>query len=157
MLLSPRGRPLSQDRVRQLASGPGIVLVCGRFEGVDQRVIDARSLEEVSLGDFVLAGGEVAAQTLLEACVRLIPGVLGAPSSREDESFEAGLLEYPHYTRPREFEGQPIPDILLSGDHKAIAAWRRAAAIELTRARRPDLLKGHPVQSGPKTKDDPSS
>ena len=149
LLLSPRGRPFTQAFAHDLARGPGAVFVCGRFEGIDQRVIEARGLEEVSIGDFVLAGGEVAAQALIEACVRLIPGVLGAPSSRDDESFERGLLEYPHYTRPREFEGHTIPDVLLSGDHGKIAAWRRAQALELTRARRPDLLRGA-VQSGDK-------
>ena len=141
LLLSPRGRPFTQGFAHDLARGPGAVFVCGRFEGVDQRVIDARGLEEVSIGDFVLAGGEVAAQSLVEACVRLIPGVLGAPASREDESFEDGLLEYPHYTRPRDFEGRAIPDVLLSGDHGKIAEWRKEQALELTRARRPDLLR----------------
>lgn len=149
-LLSPRGKPFPQARAHELAEGPGAVFVCGRFEGVDQRVIDARQLEEVSIGDFVLAGGEVAAQALIEACVRLIPGVLGAPSSRAEESFEQGLLEYPHYTRPREFEGHEIPAVLLSGDHKKIAAWRREEALKLTRARRPDLLSDGGVQSGDK-------
>ena len=146
LLLSPRGRPFTQAFARDLARGSGAVFVCGRFEGIDQRVIEARGLEEVSVGDFVLAGGEVAAQALIEACVRLIPGVLGAPSSRDDESFERGLLEYPHYTRPRDFEGRGIPEVLLSGDHGRIAAWRREQALELTRARRPDLLRA--VQSG---------
>ncbi|WP_031550316.1 tRNA (guanosine(37)-N1)-methyltransferase TrmD [Parvularcula oceani] len=148
LLLSPRGRPFTQDFAHDLARGPGAVFVCGRFEGIDQRVIDARGLEEVSIGDFVLAGGEVAAQALVEACVRLVPGVLGAPASRDDESFEQGLLEYPHYTRPREFEGRAIPDVLLSGDHGKVAKWRRDQALELTRARRPDLLRA--VQSGDK-------
>jgi tRNA (guanine37-N1)-methyltransferase len=141
LLMSPRGRPLTQERVRALAQGPGLAIVCGRFEGVDERVIEARGLEEVSIGDYVLSGGELAAMVLLDACVRLIPGVMGKLESGSEESFEAGLLEYPHYTRPRDFEGRPIPEILLSGDHAKIAAWRRAQALEITRARRPDLLK----------------
>ena len=141
LLMSPRGRPLTQSRVRELAQGPGVAIVCGRFEGVDERVIEARGLEEVSIGDYVLSGGELAAMVLLDACVRLIPGVMGKLESGSEESFEAGLLEYPHYTRPRDFEGRPIPDVLLSGDHAKIAAWRRAQALEITRARRPDLLK----------------
>jgi len=141
LLMSPRGRPLTQERVRELAQGPGVAIVCGRFEGVDERVIEARGLEEVSIGDYVLSGGELAAMVLLDACVRLIPGVMGKLESGSEESFEAGLLEYPHYTRPRDFEGRPIPDVLLSGDHAKIAAWRRAQALEITRARRPDLLK----------------
>lgn len=137
--LSPRGTPLNQARVRALASGPGAVLLCGRFEGVDQRALDARGIEEISLGDFVLAGGEVAAQSLIEAAVRLIPGVLGAAESPLEESFSAGLLEYPHYTRPQEFEGRPIPEVLLGGNHREIAKWRLTAAEGLTKARRPDL------------------
>ena len=141
LLMSPRGRSLTQSRVRELAQGPGVAIVCGRFEGVDERVIEARGLEEVSIGDYVLSGGELAAMVLLDACVRLIPGVMGKLESGSEESFEAGLLEYPHYTRPRDFEGRPIPDVLLSGDHAKIAAWRRAQALEITRARRPDLLK----------------
>ena len=141
LLMSPRGRPLTQSRVRELAQGPGVAIVCGRFEGVDERVIEARGLEEVSIGDYVLSGGELGAMVLLDACVRLIPGVMGKLESGSEESFEAGLLEYPHYTRPRDFEGRPIPDVLLSGDHAKIAAWRRAQALEITRARRPDLLK----------------
>jgi len=140
LLLSPRGRPLTQARARALAMGPGAVLVCGRFEGVDQRVIEARNLEEISIGDYVLAGGEVAAMVLLEAVLRLLPGMLGAAASTAEESFEGGRLEYPHYTRPAEFEGRPIPAILTSGDHARIAAWRKAEAEALTRARRPDLL-----------------
>lgn len=139
LCLSPRGRPLTQARVRELAQGPGLIAVCGRFEGLDQRVIEARGLEEVSVGDIVLAGGEVAAQAMIEACVRLLPGVLGAQASTEEESFEAGLLEYPHYTRPRAWEGRDIPEVLLSGDHAKVAAWRREQAEETTRARRPDL------------------
>lgn len=139
--LSPRGRPLAQARVRELAAGPGAILLAGRFEGVDQRVIDARGLEEISIGDYVLSGGELAAMVLIDACVRLLPGVLGAEDSLAEESFESGLLEYPQYTRPREWEGHAIPEALLSGDHKRIAAWRRAEAERLTAERRPDLLK----------------
>jgi tRNA (guanine37-N1)-methyltransferase len=141
IVMSPRGTPLTQARVRELAAGPGAVIVCGRFEGVDQRVIEARDLEEISIGDYVLAGGEVAAMVLLEAVVRLIPGVLGAAESHADESFENGLLEYPHYTRPQVFEGREIPAVLTSGDHGKIEKWRRAESLELTRVRRPDLLK----------------
>ena len=137
--LSPRGVPLTQARVIALAAGPGAILLCGRFEGLDQRAIDARQIEEVSLGDFVLAGGEIAAMALIEACVRLIPGVLGDAASPGDESFSAGLLEYPHYTRPQTFEDRPIPDVLSNGNHKEIIKWRRAMAEALTRARRPDL------------------
>ena len=140
LLMSPRGRPLDQARVRALAAGPGTVLLCGRFEGVDERVILGRALEEVSIGDFVLSGGEVAALALLDACVRLLPGVMGREASGRDESFEDGLLEYPHYTRPRDFEGRAIPAVLLGGDHGRIAAWRRAEAERITRERRPDLL-----------------
>jgi len=140
LLMSPRGRPLDQARVRALAAGPGTVLLCGRFEGVDERVILGRALEEVSIGDFVLSGGEVAALALLDACVRLLPGVMGKEASGRDESFEDGLLEYPHYTRPRDFEGRAIPAVLLGGDHGRIAAWRRAEAERITRERRPDLL-----------------
>jgi tRNA (guanine37-N1)-methyltransferase len=141
ILMSPRGKPLTQARAHDLATGPGAVIVCGRFEGVDQRVIDARGLEEISIGDYVLAGGEVAAMVLLEAVVRLIPGVLGALDSRDEESFENGLLEYPHYTRPQTFEGMDIPAVLTSGDHGKIARWRHEQSMELTKARRPDLLK----------------
>lgn len=141
LLMSPRGAPLTQARVRALALGHGAVIVCGRFEGVDQRVIEARQLEEVSIGDYVLAGGEVAAMVLLEAVVRLIPGVLGAAESHADESFEDGLLEYPQYTRPQIFEGREIPAVLVSGDHGKITKWRRAQSEALTRTRRPDLLK----------------
>ena len=140
LLLSPRGKPLTQAYVRELAAGPGVALVCGRFEGVDERVIAARALTEVSVGDYILSGGEIAAMALLDACVRLIPGVMGAAASGAEESFEAGLLEYPHYTRPRDFEGHAIPAVLLSGDHARIAAWRRAEAERMTRERRPDLL-----------------
>jgi len=139
LLMSPRGAPLTQARVEVLAAGPGVVLVCGRFEGVDERLIAARGLKEVSVGDYVLSGGEIAAMALLDACVRLLPGVMGAAASSAEESFGDGLLEYPHYTRPQVFEGRPIPDVLLSGDHAKIAAWRRAEAERLTRERRPDL------------------
>jgi tRNA (guanine37-N1)-methyltransferase len=137
--LSPRGRPLSQERVRGLASGPGAILFCGRFEGLDERVIEARKLEEISIGDYVLSGGELAAMVLIDACARLLPGVVGAKESLADESFETGLLEYPHYTRPRLWEGLEIPDVLLSGDHARIAAWRRAESERITSERRPDL------------------
>ena len=137
--LSPRGRPLTQARVRELAAGPGAILLCGRFEGLDQRVIEARAAEEASLGDFVLAGGEIAAMALIEAAVRLIPGVLGTHASTEEESFAGSLLEYPHYTRPQDFEGRPIPDVLSGGNHKEIAEFRRREAERLTRERRPDL------------------
>ena len=137
--LTPRGKPLTQARIQMLADGPGAILFCSRFEGVDQRAIEAREMEEVSLGDFVLAGGEVAAVALLEACVRLIPGVLGDETSVADESFSRGLLEYPHYTRPRNFERRDIPAVLLGGDHDEIARWRNSQAEELTRLRRPDL------------------
>jgi tRNA (guanine37-N1)-methyltransferase len=151
--LSPRGAPLTQDRVRSLAAGPGAVLLCGRFEGLDQRVIEARSIEEISLGDFVLAGGEIAAMALIEACVRLIPGVLGDQASTEEESFAAGLLEYPHYTRPQLFEDRPIPDVLTSGNHLEISKFRRRQAESLTRERRPDLWALH--QKGPKGPQNP--
>jgi tRNA (guanine37-N1)-methyltransferase len=139
LLMSPRGRPLTQARVMEIAGGPGPLVVCGRFEGVDQRVIETRKLEEVSVGDYVLSGGEIAAMALIDACVRLLPGVMGKLSSGADESFSDGLLEYPQYTRPQQFEGRPIPDILLSGDHARVAAWRLAEAEALTKARRPDL------------------
>ena len=137
--LSPRGAPLTQARVRRLSDGPGAILFCGRFEGLDQRAIDARGIEEISLGDFVLAGGEIAAMALIEATVRLIPGVLGTHASTEEESFAAGLLEYPHYTRPQAFEGRAIPDVLNGGNHKEIVEFRRREAERLTRERRPDL------------------
>ncbi len=139
LLMSPRGRPLDQAMVHDLATGPGAVIVCGRFEGVDERVIEARGLTEVSIGDYVLSGGEIAAQVLLDAVIRLLPGVMGNQASGETESFEAGLLEHPHYTRPARWEGRAIPDVLTSGNHAAIAAWRRDAAETLTRQRRPDL------------------
>lgn len=158
ILLSPRGAPLTQPRVRELAAGPGVILFCGRFEGLDQRVIDARGLEEVSLGDFVLAGGEAAAMVLIEACVRLLPGVAGNPASLELESHETPLLEHPHYTRPRTWEGLEIPEILQSGDHGAIEKWRQNQAEELTKARRPDLYarfrdtSAHPPGGSPRTR-----
>lgn len=140
LLMSPRGRPLTQARARALADGEGVVIVCGRFEGVDERVIGGRTLEEVSIGDYILSGGEIAAMVTLDACVRLLPGVMGHDESGTEESFETGLLEYPHYTRPREWEGRAIPDILLSGNHAAIARWRQEESLRLTRERRPDLL-----------------
>jgi tRNA (guanine37-N1)-methyltransferase len=139
LLMSPRGRPLTQSRVRELAAGPGPLIICGRFEGVDQRVIEARQLEEVSIGDYVLSGGEIAVMALIDACVRLLPGVMGKAESASEESFAESLLEYPQYTRPQTFEGLSIPEILVSGDHARVAAWRRAEAEALTRARRPDL------------------
>ncbi|MGA2893758.1 MAG: tRNA (guanosine(37)-N1)-methyltransferase TrmD [Xanthobacteraceae bacterium] len=139
LLLSPRGAPLDQGWVEELAYGAGVVLLCGRFEGVDERIIAARSLEEVSVGDYVLSGGEIAAMAVIDACVRLLPGVMGTAASGAEESFSEGLLEYPHYTRPQLFEGRPIPEVLTSGDHGKIAAWRRAEAERLTQERRPDL------------------
>ena len=141
LLLSPRGAPFTQARACTLVAGQGAVLICGRFEGIDERAIAARGLEEISIGDYVLSGGEIAAFAVLDACVRLLPGVMGAQASAVEESFAAGLLEYPHYTRPREWEGRAIPDVLLSGDHAKIKAWREAEALRVTRARRPDLLK----------------
>ncbi|WP_029041177.1 tRNA (guanosine(37)-N1)-methyltransferase TrmD [Cucumibacter marinus] len=140
LVMSPRGTPLSQKMVRDFAAGPGLVIVCGRFEGIDQRVIEARELIEVSVGDYVLSGGEVAAMALLEAAVRLLPGVMGGTDSHAEESFESGLLEYPQYTRPAEFEGRTIPEVLTSGDHGKVVKWRKEQAEALTRARRPDLL-----------------
>jgi tRNA (guanine37-N1)-methyltransferase len=140
-LLSPRGATLTQARARTLAAGEGVVLICGRFEGIDERIVAARGLEEMSIGDYVLSGGEIAAFAVLDACVRLLPGVMGTQASGEEESFAAGLLEYPHYTRPREWEGKGIPNVLLSGDHSKIKAWREAEALRVTRERRPDLLK----------------
>ena len=139
LLMSPRGKPLTQARVARLAAGQGAVVVCGRFEGVDERLIAARQLEEISLGDFVLSGGEPAAIALLDACVRLLPGVMGKEASIAEESFAGGLLEYPQYTRPHIFEGEPIPEMLISGDHAKVKAWRQAEAERLTRERRPDL------------------
>ena len=147
LVMSPRGRPLTQSQVAELAAGPGPLLVCGRFEGIDQRVIEARNLEEISIGDYVLSGGEIAAMALIDACVRLLPGVMGTQASGEDESFSEGLLEYPQFTRPQEFEGRAIPEILTSGDHAKVAAWRRTEAEVLTRARRPDLWA---IKTGPK-------
>ena len=146
LLMSPRGRPLTQQRVIELSGGAGVVLVCGRFEGVDERAIEARGLEEVSVGDYVLSGGEIAALVLIDACVRLIPGVMGDANSGHDESFSDGLLEYPQFTRPQVFEGRAIPEVLTSGDHGKVAAWRREQAEKLTQGRRPDLwdaLSGH--------------
>ncbi len=137
--LSPRGRPLTQARVRELSAGPGVLLLCGRFEGLDERVIEARRMEEVSIGDFVLAGGEIAAMALIEAAVRLLPGVMGAEASKAEESFEQGLLEYPQFTRPQNFEGREIPAVLVGGNHAEIARWRRTESERLTRERRPDL------------------
>jgi tRNA (guanine37-N1)-methyltransferase len=154
LLMSPRGRPLTQSRAVELAAGPGPLIVCGRFEGVDQRVIEARGLEEVSIGDYVLSGGEIAAMVLIDACVRLLPGVMGKAESGEDESFSHGLLEYPQYTRPQDFEGRPIPDVLLSGDHAKVAGWRRSASEALTEARRPDLWAARHRQNPPKSKTD---
>ncbi len=140
LFMSPRGAPLTQARVRALAEGPGAMILCARFEGVDERVVASRRLEEISIGDYVLAGGEIAALALLDACVRLLPGVMGEEGSGCEESFENGLLEYPHYTRPRVFEGQEIPPVLLSGDHGAVARWRHEQSLDITRARRPELL-----------------
>jgi tRNA (guanine37-N1)-methyltransferase len=139
LLLSPRGGPLTQSHVENLAAGAGVVLLCGRFEGIDERIIAGRGLEEVSVGDYVLSGGEIAAMALIDACVRLLPGVMGTAASGTEESFTGGLLEYPQYTRPQVWEGRSIPDVLLSGDHAKIAAWRRAEAERLTKERRPDL------------------
>jgi tRNA (guanine37-N1)-methyltransferase len=142
LLMSPRGRPFTQREARGLAGGPGVILLCGRFEGVDERIIEGRRFEEVSIGDYVLSGGELAAQVLLDACVRLIPGVMGKNQSGAEESHEGGLLEYPQYTRPRSWEGRAIPDVLLSGDHARIAKWRLEQAEALTRERRPDMIAG---------------
>jgi tRNA (guanine37-N1)-methyltransferase len=141
--LSPRGYPFMQEQARELAEGPGIILLCGRFEGIDERVLQARNVEEISIGDYVLSGGELAAQVVIDAVVRLLPGVAGNESSLAEESFAQGLLEYPHYTRPRDWEGRPIPDVLLSGDHKKIAEWRREQAEKITKQRRPDLWERH--------------
>ena len=143
LALTPRGKPLSQGRVRELATGEGVILLCGRFEGFDERIFEARPVEPVSIGDYVLSGGELGAMVILDACVRLLPGVMGAASSGEEESFEAGLLEYPHYTRPVTWEGRTIPEVLRSGDHAKIAAWRHERAVEDTRLRRPDLIERH--------------
>ncbi len=141
LYLSPRGAPLTQARARDLAHGPGAILLAGRFEGVDERVLEARDVEEISIGDYVLSGGELAAQVLIDCVVRLLPGVAGNETSLAEESFASGLLEYPHYTRPREWEGRAIPEVLLSGDHEKIARWRREQAEKITKARRPDLLR----------------
>jgi tRNA (guanine37-N1)-methyltransferase len=143
LVMSPRGEPLTQALVRTLAAGPGVAVLCGRFEGIDERLFEARPLIPVSVGDYVLSGGEVAAMALLDACIRLLPGVMGAALSGEEESFESGLLEYPHYTRPQEWEGRRIPEVLRSGDHAKIAAWRRRQAEDATRLRRPDLIERH--------------
>jgi tRNA (guanine37-N1)-methyltransferase len=152
LLMSPRGARLTQGRVAQLAHGLGAVVVCARFEGVDERLIKARRLEEVSLGDFVLSGGEIAALALLDACVRLLPGVMGKEASAAEESFADGLLEYPHYTRPPVFEGEPIPEVLTSGDHAKVKAWRRIEAERLTAERRPDLWVAYQARKGPKNR-----
>jgi tRNA (guanine37-N1)-methyltransferase len=141
--MTPRGQPLTQSFVRELASGPGVSILCGRFEGIDERLFEARPIVPVSVGDYVLSGGEIGALVLLDACVRLLPGVMGAASSGEEESFESGLLEYPHYTRPVIWEGRTIPEVLRSGDHARIAAWREAKAAADTRSRRPDLIERH--------------
>lgn len=148
--LTPRGRKLTQSRVRHLAAGPGVVLLCGRYEGIDQRVIESRALEEISIGDYVLSGGEPAAMVLLDACIRLLPGVMGAAASAEEESFAGSLLEYPHYTRPAVWNGRAVPEVLLSGHHGAVAEWRRAQAEQITRDRRPDLWAAHTadIESG---------
>jgi tRNA (guanine37-N1)-methyltransferase len=143
LYLSPRGKPFTQARAHELAKGPGLLLLCGRFEGVDQRVLEARGVEEISIGDYVLSGGELAAQVLIDACVRLLPGVAGNEVSLAEESFASGILEYPHYTKPREWEGHAIPEVLLSGDHERIARWRREQAEALTKTRRPDLWEKH--------------
>lgn len=150
LVMTPRGKPLTQARVRALAAGPGVSILCGRFEGIDERLLEARPIEQVSIGDYVLSGGETAAFVVLDACIRLLPGVMGAASSGEEESFEAGLLEYPQYTRPVLWEGRTIPEVLRSGDHAKIAAWRKQRAEDDTRLRRPDLWERHggaPVQS----------
>ena len=150
LLMSPRGRPLTQRRVSELAHGNGVVVLCARFEGVDERLIAARGLEEVSIGDFVLSGGEIPALALLDACVRLLAGVMGKEASAVEESFADGLLEYPQYTRPPVFEGEPIPEVLTSGDHAKVAAWRRSQAEQLTRQRRPDLWAAYVARKQPK-------
>jgi tRNA (guanine37-N1)-methyltransferase len=155
LLMSPRGTPLTQGRVAQLAHGLGAVIVCARFEGVDERLIRTRRMEEISLGDFVLSGGEIAALALLDACVRLLPGVMGKEASAAEESFADGLLEYPQYTRPPVFEGEPIPDVLTSGDHKKVRAWRLAEAQRLTAERRPDLWQAYRARKNPKNRPNP--
>jgi tRNA (guanine37-N1)-methyltransferase len=143
LAMTPRGAPLSQERVRALAAGPGVTILCGRFEGIDERLFEGRGIEQVSIGDYVLSGGEMAAMVVLDACIRLLPGVMGAASSGDDESFETGLLEYPQYTRPVEWEGRTIPEVLRSGDHAAVDAWRKSRAEADTRSRRPDLWERH--------------
>ncbi|HEY0130422.1 MAG TPA: tRNA (guanosine(37)-N1)-methyltransferase TrmD, partial [Allosphingosinicella sp.] len=143
LAMTPRGRPLTQAFVRKIAAGPGVSILCGRFEGIDERLFEARPIRQVSVGDYVLSGGETGAIVLLDACVRLLPGVMGAASSGDEESFESGLLEYPHYTRPQMWEGRTIPEVLRSGDHARIAAWRQAIAESDTRSRRPDLVGSH--------------
>ncbi|MEO5810045.1 MAG: tRNA (guanosine(37)-N1)-methyltransferase TrmD [Sphingomicrobium sp.] len=143
LAMSPRGAPLSQARVRDLAAGEGAIILCGRFEGFDERIFEARPVEPVSIGDYILSGGEIGAMALLDACIRLLPGIMGAASSGEEESFDEALLEYPHYTRPNEWEGRMIPEVLRSGDHAKIAAWRKARSIDDTRLRRPDLIERH--------------
>jgi len=143
LAMTPRGKPLTQARVRELAAGPGVAILCGRFEGIDERLFEARDIEPVSIGDYILSGGEIGALVLLDACVRLLPGVMGAPSSGDEESFESGLLEYPHYTRPVEWEGRTIPEVLRSGDHAKIAGWRKSRSEIDTRSRRPDLWERH--------------
>jgi tRNA (guanine37-N1)-methyltransferase len=148
LALSPRGVPLTQARVEALAEGPGVIILCGRFEGVDERLIEGRGFEEVSIGDYVLSGGEIAAFVLLDACIRLLPGVMGKEASGQEESFTHGLLEYPQYTRPQLWEGRAIPDVLSGGDHAKVAAWRRAEAERLTRARRPDLWAAYARRAG---------
>lgn len=160
LAMTPRGAPLTQARVRDIAVGPGAIILCGRFEGFDERLFEARAIEQVSIGDYVLSGGEMAALVLLDACIRLLPGVMGAPSSGVEESFESGLLEYPQYTRPVEWEGRTIPEVLRSGDHARIAAWRKLMAETDTRLRRPDLWERHegarvdlPLARGTMTKD----
>jgi tRNA (guanine37-N1)-methyltransferase len=152
--LSPRGRPLTQGRVRELAGGAGVLLLCGRFEGVDQRVLEARGAEELSLGDFVLSGGEPAAICLIDAAVRLVPGVVGDPAALAEESFADDLLEYPHYTRPQTWEGRSVPEALLSGHHERVRAWRRQRAEDLTKARRPDLWRRHVTREARRGADD---
>jgi tRNA (guanine37-N1)-methyltransferase len=147
IVLTPRGAPLTQKRVQELAAGPGVMLLCGRFEGIDQRVIEARNAEEISIGDYVLSGGEIAAMALLDAAIRLLPGVMGAAASADEESFAANLLEYPHYTRPAVWQDRAVPETLTSGNHKAIAAWRHEAAANITKIRRPDLYSRY-IASG---------
>src|SRR5262245_50224931 len=155
LLMSPRGMPLKQERVAELAQGAGAIVLCGRFEGVDQRLIEGRNLEEVSVGDYVLSGGEIAAMALIDACVRLLPGVMGKEASGEEESFARGLLEYPQFTRPQLWEGRSIPDVLTSGDHARVAAWRHGEAERLTRERRPDLWTAYTTRDKPKSPEKP--